>query len=231
MKKVSECQDVTPESVSTAFRKTERKTKKSRSNFDGGLRKARAEYKKFRIENKKAIDECDRQIKESRIEYEKYREENEKSRKDYERHMKKFEQTMGAWYYNNGEFAEEYFFNSFEDGQQTFFGEKFDSIDRKIKPLSPVMKDEYDIVLLNGKSVGIIEVKFKAHINDIPKVIRKAESLRVNFPSHANHQIYLGLASMTFYPELEQECINQGIAVIKQVGETVVINDTNLKVF
>jgi hypothetical protein len=36
---------------------------------------------------------------------------------------------------------------------------------------------------------------------------------------------------MSFYPELEQECIEQGIAVIKQVGDKVVINDTNLKVF
>ena len=28
---------------------------------------------------------------------------------------------------------------------------------------------------------------------------------------------------MVFYPELEQECIEQGIAVIKQVGDTVLI--------
>jgi hypothetical protein len=36
---------------------------------------------------------------------------------------------------------------------------------------------------------------------------------------------------MGFYPELEQECIKEGIAVIKQVGDTVVINDKHLKVF
>jgi hypothetical protein len=36
---------------------------------------------------------------------------------------------------------------------------------------------------------------------------------------------------MSFYPELEQKCIDLGIAVIKQVGETVVINDKHLKVF
>jgi len=36
---------------------------------------------------------------------------------------------------------------------------------------------------------------------------------------------------MSFYPELEQACIEQGIAVIKQVGDTVVINDAHLKVF
>jgi len=36
---------------------------------------------------------------------------------------------------------------------------------------------------------------------------------------------------MSFYPELEQECINEGIAIIKQVRDTVVINDKHLKVF
>jgi hypothetical protein len=39
------------------------------------------------------------------------------------------------------------------------------------------------------------------------------------------------LASLSFYEELEQECIEHGIAVIKQVGDTVVINDSHLKVF
>jgi hypothetical protein len=36
---------------------------------------------------------------------------------------------------------------------------------------------------------------------------------------------------MAFYPELEQECIAQGIAIIKQVGDKVVIHDGHLKVF
>jgi hypothetical protein len=39
------------------------------------------------------------------------------------------------------------------------------------------------------------------------------------------------LASLSFYPELEQECIAEGIAVIKQVGDKVIINDSGLKVF
>jgi len=45
------------------------------------------------------------------------------------------------------------------------------------------------------------------------------------------YMIYLGLATLVFYPELEQECINQGIAIIKQVGDTVVICDEHLKAY
>ena len=100
-----------------------------------------------------------------------------------------------------------------------------------MKGLLKHFKDEYDILLINGKSIGIIEVKYKAHVNDIAKVLRKATTFRQNFPQYANHQVYLGLATMVFYPDLEQECIKEGIAIIKQVGDTVVMNDKHLKVF
>ena len=93
------------------------------------------------------------------------------------------------------------------------------------------LKDEFDIVLFNHTSVALIEVKYKAHENDIPKVLKKAETFRILFPDYKDFKIYLGLATMAFYPELEQACINQGIAIIKQVGDTVVINDKHLKVF
>ena len=143
--------------------------------------------------------------------------------------MTELRKMLGGITNNQGAFAEEYFFNSFENGKKNFFGEKFDEIKKNIKGIEK--DDEYDILLINGKFIGIIEVKFKAHGNDIPKVLRKVETFRENFPKYKNHKIYLGLASMSFYTELEQECENEGIAVIKQVGDTVVISDKHLKVF
>jgi signal peptidase I len=103
--------------------------------------------------------------------------------------------------------------------------------DKHLKNRWQGVEDEYDIVLYNHASVAIIEVKYKAHINNISDVLKKAETFRILFPQYKDFKIYLGLASMSFYPELEQECINEGIAVIKQVGDTVVINDEHLKTF
>ena len=153
------------------------------------------------------------------------------SRADYDRRMKKMDETMGSWAHNHGRFAEEYFVNSFENGKRSFFGEKFDEIEKNVKGIKKGFRDEYDLLLINGKTIGIIEIKFKAHENDIPNVLRKAETLRVNLPEYKDHRIYLGLATMSFYPELEEECIKEGIAVIKQEGDVVVINDKHLKVF
>ena len=149
--------------------------------------------------------------------------------KETDRQMKKVFQKMGSWDYNHGCFAEEYFFNSFENGKNNFFGENFDKIMKNKGGVET--DDEYDILLINGQAVGIVETKFKAHVNDIPKVLKKANTFRLNFPKYENHKVYLGLASMAFYPKLEEECVKQGIAIIKQVGDSVIINDKHLKAF
>ena len=153
------------------------------------------------------------------------------SQKETDRQIKKVKETLGSWANNHGTFAEEYFFNSFEQGKQNFFGEKFDEIEKNLKNRRQGLRDEYDIVLFNHTSVALIEVKYKAHVNNIPEVLKKAETFRILYPDYKDFRIYLGLASMSFYPELEEECINTGIAIIKQVGDTVVINDKHLKVY
>ena len=211
----------TPESVWAALRETDRLMKEYRVDYERQREKFLADYERQR-------DEYMANYERQRVNHERQRKE---SMADYERRMKKLEKTMGSWSNNQGEFAEEYFFNSFENGKCNFFGEKFDRIMKNVKGLDYKMEDEYDILLVNGKSVGIIEVKYKAHVNDLPKVLRKVETFRANHPTYANHRIYLGLATMVFYPDLEQECIKQGIAVVKQVGDTVVINDAHLKAF
>ena len=155
----------------------------------------------------------------------------EKRSSDFDRRQKEYDQKFGSWSNNFGAFAEEYFFNSFENGKRDFFGEKYDRIEKNAKPLDWVIQDEYDFVFVNGQSVTIVETKFKAHENDLPKVKRKAETFRVNYPNYQNHRIYLGLASMAFYPELEEKCKKEGIAIVKQDGDNVVINYDNLKAF
>ena len=179
--------------------------------------------------------EYDRQLKEERQQREKERAEREQQRERdnaaYEKRMKRMDEEMGRWSNNQGCFAEEYFYNSFDYGEQNFFGEHFDTIEKNLKQKTKKLKDEYDIVLYNNTSVAIIEVKYKAHKNDVAQVLKKAETFKILCPDYKDFKIYLGLASMAFYPELEQECIDQGIAIIKQVGDTVVICDEHLKVF
>jgi hypothetical protein len=143
--------------------------------------------------------------------------------------IEKVSKQMGGIGTNNGLIAEEYFFNSFERGERNFFGERFDDIKKNLKGVET--DDEYDIVMINGHSTAIVEVKHKAHENDLTKILTKAETFRRNFQKYNKHKIYIGLASMAFYKELEDECKKQGIVIIKQLGDKIVIVDDNMKTF
>ena len=187
--------------------------------------------KKAMAETERLRKKADAKHRQARAEFELSMKALSEQQAKTDRQIENVNKTLGSWANNQGSFAEEYFFNSFEKGQQNFFGEKFDDIEKNIKGFKTGFKDEYDILLVNGKSVGIIEVKYKAHENDLPKVIKKAETFRRNFPEYQNHKVYLGLATLVFSPGLEQECINEGIAVIKQAGDTVIITDEHLKAF
>jgi transketolase len=225
-------QNLSWDDIREMFAKTQMQLEKSSIEFDRRVKKSRTEFDK---DLKKSRAEFDKEMKEWKAENEKnqkaYEKRMAKYEEDYQKRMGKMEENMGNWSNNHGSFAEEYFFNSFENKKQNFFGEKFDEIEKNVKGIKKNFRDEYDIMLINGKSVGIVESKFKAHLNDLPKVLRKAKTLKINFPEFNNHKIYLGLATLAFYPELEQECIEQGIAIIKQVGDNVVIHDAHLKTF
>jgi exonuclease VII large subunit len=213
----------TYESVWASFREHERLIEKSREESE---QRAKESDKQLQ-ELKQLMKETDQQIKETGQQIK----ETGQQMKETDRQFKEMKNLLGSWANNHGSFAEEYFFNSFENGKQNFFGEHFNEIRKKVKNKGMKIEDEYDIVLYNNTAVAIVEVKYKAHENDIPKVLNKVKTFRILCPDYKDFNIFLGLASMSFYPELEQECINQGIAIIKQVGETVIINDKHLKVF
>jgi hypothetical protein len=90
---------------------------------------------------------------------------------------------------------------------------------------------EYDIVMWNGNSAVLIEIKYKAREKDVIKMLKHPAVFKELQPQFANYDIYLGLAAFHFDTGIEQELLNQGIAVIKQVGETIVVMDERLKVF
>ena len=55
--------------------------------------------------------------------------------------------------------------------------------------------------------------------------------MHTTYPDYKNHKVYLGLATMAFYPELENECEKAGIAIVKQVGNKVIIAHEHIKAF
>jgi len=210
---------LTHEAFMASLEKTERMFREKTVETERMFKEQNAEYDRQRKENDRYLTE-------------KFAETRQLMNENAER-MKELQQTVGGWSNSHGFFAEEFFINSFKKGEKNFLGEKFDEFRDHVKPGFPKkgFDDEYDMMLINGKSVGIIEAKFKLRRSNIPHILRKAETFRENFPEYAHLKVYLGVAALTFDPIAKKECLKRGIAIIKQVGETVVIHDEHLKVF
>jgi len=149
-----------------------------------------------------------------------------------DRMIKNLSKQLGGMGNSNGDMAEAYFINSFTK-KMYFAGQNYDSISsnlsKKVRTLN--LQDEYDLVLYNGTSVVIIEIKYKADSDDIESLLKKAHTFKKLFPEYVNYELYLGLAGFSMNKKVEKEALKKGIAVIKQVGDMMVINDENLRVF
>ena len=157
----------------------------------------------------------------------------ERSRMENDRIIKDLCRQIGGMANSNGAYAEEFFYNALQNGHKNLFGEKFEYVVKSDKvSINRGYEDEYDILLVNGRAVCVVEVKYKADSSDLPqRMLRKVQTFRVNFPQHKDKKVYLALAGMSFNPLTEQACKENGIAVMKQVGDTMVVTDENLKTF
>ena len=152
---------------------------------------------------------------------------------EWDKQNKELKRQIGGMGNNNGAFAQEFFFNAIFYGERKLFGQEFDDAMTEVRKYFKKggSKSEFDIVLFNGKSICIVEVKYKADTDDARNLPEKEKSFRAGFPEHADKKLYLALASMSFDKHVENECKKQGLAMIKQVGDTIEIYDENMKVF
>jgi hypothetical protein len=90
------------------------------------------------------------------------------------------------------------------------------------------MQDEFDILLINGNSVAIVEVKYKVHPNDVDKLDEKITSFRKLFPVYKNYKVYAGIASFKVSDTVVQKLQNKGYFVLQRKGEVVETFTDNL---
>lgn len=133
---------------------------------------------------------------------------------------------------SNGAFAEEFFFNDLNKNK-TIGGIKFDAINKNVSFSKKGINGEFDIVLINGDAIGLIETKYKATEDNLDDLITlKASSFRALFPEFKEYKFYLGLAGMSFdSKKVEDKAHKAGVAILKQKGNVMLMDDANLKVY
>ena len=142
--------------------------------------------------------------------------------------LDKIAKMVGGISNNQGDITEEYFINSLKDKLK--LGEiKFDFLVENFKAKKgKTILAEYDILLVNGKSVAIIEVKYKVHPKDLEKLPAKIESIR-NLPQYDGYEVYAGLAGFFVPDEVIEEAQEKGYFILQRKGDVVVTHIENLK--
>jgi Holliday junction resolvase-like predicted endonuclease len=127
--------------------------------------------------------------------------------------------------------AEEYFFNTLNRDKK-FANETFDRMKRNVSYDENDEEIECDILMINGKSTVLIEVKYNARVKNIKieDLIARANVLK-QIEMHKDHNIYLGVAAMSFNKKLAKELRQAGIATIHHTGKKMVLYDKEVKVF
>ncbi len=137
-----------------------------------------------------------------------------------DRKLDKIAKLVGNISNNQGDIAEEFFYNSLcQQGEVA--GIEYDDIARGMEKHRGETQEEYDLVLTNDDTVILIEVKYKAHISDIDKVERKHNNFYKLFPIYKNHKLISGLASFYIDRDTADELKSRGYFGLKRSGNII----------
>jgi Holliday junction resolvase-like predicted endonuclease len=148
-----------------------------------------------------------------------------------EKSLEELKEMLGGSLKNNGFFAEEYFYNAL-NASRSFGNIKYDVVDKNMGTNKGKVRDEFDVVMLNGSSVAIIEVKYRVHQSLLEKLTtQKVQNFRAIFPKYAKHKIYLGIASMSFNDVVVAQAKQLGIGLLRPKGGIVECDTEHIKAY
>lgn len=121
---------------------------------------------------------------------------------------------------NQGDVAEDFFFQSLIKDNH-LGGIRFDDVAKNMEKHRGQIQEEYDLVMTNGDAIGIVEVKYKAHENDLDKLDRKMKHFKKLFPIYQNYKQYGAIASFHINDKAKKEALRRGYFVLQRSGDLV----------
>jgi len=132
---------------------------------------------------------------------------------------------------NIGHHAEQFFQNVFAE-KKVFGGIEYDDITLNMKYSDKDEGVEFDIVLKNGSSVALIEVKNRIHSSFVQNLAEeRIKKFRQYFPKYKDYNVYLGIAGFSFHESVLEEAKKYGVGIIRQVGKGIEVDATGLKAY
>jgi hypothetical protein len=127
---------------------------------------------------------------------------------------------LGGMAKNQGDITEEFFYNSLN--ANPVVGEiKFDRVTPNLIVGTKKRQSEFDIVMTNGNSVAVLEVKNKAHISDLDQVEAQVKRYRELCPEFKNYKLYGGIAGFSVPNDVVKAAHERGLFVLKRKGDVM----------
>jgi hypothetical protein len=144
----------------------------------------------------------------------------EEQMKRTDKKLEKVSELLGNIGRNQGDVSEEFFYNSLLEDIR--LGDiHFDSIAKSLKDHRGKTQEEYDIVMTNGHAVGIVEIKYKAHENDLDKLERKMQNFKKLYPRYQDCKIYGALAAFNINDTAKKAALERGFFVLQRSGKVL----------
>ncbi|MFI3189305.1 hypothetical protein BCS42_00200 [Crenothrix sp. D3] len=121
---------------------------------------------------------------------------------------------------NQGDVAEEFFFQSLIKDNR--LGDiRFDDVTKNMAKHRGKLQEEYDLVMTNGDVVAVVEVKYKAHSNDLDKLDRKMRHFKQLFPLYQHFKQYGAIAAFHINDDAKEDALRRGYFVLQRSGELI----------
>lgn len=147
-----------------------------------------------------------------------------------DRFLKEIGQRMGSMASNQGDVAEEFFYNSLSDKPQ-LGGISFDRVLKNIGAGKPGHQVEFDIVMHNGSAIAIVEVKYKVHPNSLDQIEKQMRRYRELFPEYKDYKLYGGVAGFSVPDDVVEQAHQRGLFVLKRKSDVVETDSDAMRAF
>lgn len=184
-----------------------------------------------------AIDRLTERVNETTAAVERLSREGERISRDIEKGHKemmklhqdidKVHKAQGRAENNRGAEVEEFFYNTLM--HEPVIGHmQFDKVLSNHMIGKKGKETELDLVLINGNSLAVVEVKSKFHPSDLDQLQKHIDFLRDHSPEFKNYQFYGGIAGFSIPKDVTHAAHEQGYFVLKRRGKVISINTNGM---
>ncbi len=144
--------------------------------------------------------------------------------------IKQLNKLYGSMAANKGDETEEFFYNTLL--HEPVIGKlKFDKVIANMLVGTKGKETELDLMLVNGSSLAVIEVKNKCHVNDLDQLESQLKFLRKSSPEYKGLKFFGGIAGFSVPKDVVGAAHERGFFVLKRVGKVMSSNTTGMTAY